>query len=80
METNLITLAITLAGPARLAGLRRLADACGLKSYQAVLKWESAGRLPRTEWTGETHYAKAIEEVTGGKVTRKALLKQRAAA
>jgi hypothetical protein len=79
METNLITYAIKLAGPARLVGLKRLADACGLKSYQAVLKWEAAGRLPRTEWTGETNYAEAIEQVTDGKVTRKALLKQRAA-
>ena len=80
METNLITLAITFAGPARLAGLRRISNACGLKSYQAVLKWEAAGCLPRTEWTGETNYSQIIEQVTGGKVTRKALLKQRAAA
>jgi hypothetical protein len=79
METNLITYAIELAGPARLAGLKRIAHACGLKSYQSVLKWEAAGCLPRTEWTGETNYAEAIEQVTDGKVTRKALLKQRAA-
>lgn len=43
-------------------------------SYQAVKKWEAKGRLPRTEWTGETGYAAAIELITEGKVTRAELL------
>lgn len=43
-------------------------------SYQAVKKWEAKGRLPRTEWTGETAYAAAIELITGGKITRTELL------
>jgi len=44
-------------------------------SYQAVKKWIEKGRLPRTEWTGETHYAEAIESLTGGLVQRADLLK-----
>lgn len=43
-------------------------------SYQAVKKWEAKGRLPRTEWTGETAYAAAIELITEGKVSRSELL------
>lgn len=37
-------------------------------TYQAVLKWARLGRLPRTEWTGETHYARAIAAAVGGKL------------
>jgi hypothetical protein len=37
-------------------------------TYQAVLKWARQGCLPRTEWTGETHYAKAISAAVGGKL------------
>lgn len=29
-------------------------------SGKAVRKWVCKGRLPRTEWTGETHYAPMI--------------------
>ena len=50
-----------------LAGLQSLANACGV-TYQAVRKWEAAGRLPRTEWTGETEYANkilAMKEISG---------------
>ncbi len=72
METNLITLAIEKVG------LRPLADACGV-SYQAIRKWERAGRLPRTDWTGETHYSQIIEQVTGGAISREELLKRKAA-
>lgn len=65
--TNLITKAIELVG------LRPLAEACNV-TYQAVMKWEKAGRLPRTEWTGETHHAAAIEAATNGAVTKAELL------
>lgn len=65
---NLLTDAIALAG-----GISKLADALGV-SYQAVRKWERAGRLPRTEWTGETNYSATIESLTGGRVTRERLL------
>ncbi|MFM0270134.1 hypothetical protein PQQ59_06085 [Paraburkholderia aspalathi] len=43
-------------------------------TYQAVKKWAAKGRLPRTEWTDETHYAAAIEQLTGGQVLRERLL------
>lgn len=63
---NLITQAIDLAG------LGKLAAACGV-TYQALRKWELAGRLPRTDWTGETDYAARIDAATGGVVSRPAL-------
>lgn len=64
---NLITQAIDITG------LQSLAEACGI-SYQAVKKWEKAGRLPRTDWTGETNYAEIIEKATSGAITRDQLL------
>ncbi len=54
-------------------GLVKLARELGL-THQALRKWERAGRLPRTEWTGETRYAAEIERATGGAVTRAELL------
>lgn len=63
---NLITQAIELVG------LGQLATACGV-TYQALRKWEKARRLPRTDWTGETDYALAIQTATGGVVSRGAL-------
>ena len=56
-----------------LLGLQPLARLCGV-SYQAVRKWQRAGRMPRTEWTGETDYAHRIEAATEGAVTRARLL------
>lgn len=68
METqNLITKAI------KIVGLAKLARACGV-TYPALRKWERAGRLPRTEWTGETNYSAIFERETAGKITREALL------
>lgn len=67
MNTNPITLAIESVGLGVLAA--------GLQvSGQAIRKWECAGHLPRTEWTGETDYSSAIQRLTGGKVSRDALL------
>ena len=51
----------------------QIAKACGLKSYQAVKKWEANG-FPRTEWTGETRHAEAIEKMSGGRFKKKKLL------
>lgn len=67
MEQNLISKAIEIVG---LAGLARQLDV----TYQAVRKWEAKGRLPRTEWTGETDYAGVIERATKGKISKAALL------
>lgn len=44
-------------------------------SYQAVQKWLKVG-LPRTEWTGESAYAAAIEKLTDGQITQEQLLKE----
>lgn len=59
-------------------GLSKLAKACDV-TYQAIRKWEKAGRLPRTEWTGETDYSAIIETETDGKVTKSQLLNRAAA-
>lgn len=64
---NLITKAIDIVG------LCKLAKACGVR-YQSIYKWEAKGRLPRSEWTGETDYATQIELATGGQITRSQLL------
>lgn len=53
-------------------GLQNTAKICKV-SWQAVAKWLKNG-LPRTEWTGETSYSKAIQKATKGKVKRKAIL------
>lgn len=58
-----------------LIGLGALAKALGL-TYPAIRKWERAGRMPRTEWTGETSYCDQIEVLTCGQVTA-ASLKER---
>jgi hypothetical protein len=63
---NLITQAI------QIAGLGNLAIDCGV-TYQALRKWERAQRLPRTDWTGETDYASAIDQATAGQISRHAL-------
>jgi hypothetical protein len=46
-------------------GLGRLACAIG-KTHQAMRKWQRAGRMPRTEWTGETRYAQRIADLCDG--------------
>ncbi|MEC5321496.1 Cro/Cl family transcriptional regulator [Brenneria populi subsp. brevivirga] len=45
-----------------------VASACGL-TPKAVYKWIHRGSLPRTEFTGETCYAKKIASVSNGKYT-----------
>jgi len=45
-------------------GLSRVARACAV-SPSAVHKWKSLNRLPRTEWTGETQYARKIADLHG---------------
>lgn len=56
-----------------IVGLANLAAGLGV-TYQAIRKWEHAGRMPRTEWTGETLYGQKIESLTDGKVTKDRLL------
>lgn len=67
MKENLISKAIEIVG------ICKLATACGVR-YQSIYKWEAKGRVPRTDWTGETDYASRIEEATKGVITRDQLL------
>lgn len=53
-DLNAIALAFQAAG-----GLGAAAKICG-RSCQALNKWRLAGSLPRTEYTGETHYAELL--------------------
>lgn len=56
-----------------IVGLSRLGKGLGV-AYQSILGWKERGRLPRTEWTGETNYAETIEQLTDGQVTKAELL------
>ncbi|WP_124313064.1 hypothetical protein [Pseudomonas chlororaphis] len=40
-------------------GIGAAARVCG-RSYQALNKWRLAASLPRTDYTGETEYAKLL--------------------
>lgn len=57
-----------------IVGLAELARGLGV-TYQAIRKWEAAGRLPRTEWTGETSYSDRIVAMTEGQVSKDELLR-----
>lgn len=56
-----------------LGGPSKVARICGVAPITAR-KWRERGHLPRTEWTGETHYAEKIETATNGMMTRAQLL------
>lgn len=67
-----------LNGAVDLVGLRPLAAAVN-RSYQAVQQWQRNGRLPRTDHSGETHYAALIAQACRAAdphtmITREALL------
>jgi hypothetical protein len=57
-------------------GLQPLARELGV-TYQAVRKWQKRGRMPRTEYSGETEYCKIIERLSGGEITERELLAMR---
>lgn len=50
-----------------------VAHACGL-TPKAIYKWIERGTLPRTEFTGETEYAKRIANASQGKFTELEIL------
>jgi predicted DNA-binding transcriptional regulator AlpA len=54
-------------------GCYKVAALVGLRG-PSIYKWRENGRLPRTEWTGETNYAAAIVTAMEGRVTREDLL------
>jgi len=62
MSKNYITEVI------KVAGLRPVARACG-KTYQAVRKWEARGRLPWSDYVGETRYAEILSDLVDGQIT-----------
>lgn len=47
--------------------------ACGGLSGKAVMKWRDKGRPPRTEYTGETNYAKLLANATDNQVNESCL-------
>ena len=69
MQENMVSKAINEIGSCVLARAVRC-------SPTAVYKWRNQGRLPRTEWTGETNYAAEIERLSDGKFTREMLLRR----
>lgn len=48
----------------KIGGYEATGRLCGVTG-KAVRKWCKQGRLPRTEWTGETRYAEKIAEASG---------------
>jgi predicted DNA-binding transcriptional regulator AlpA len=63
MEINTIP---PIKKAAELLSVPVLAGICTV-SPVAVYKWIKKGRLPRTEWTGETNYAGAIAQALAGR-------------
>lgn len=51
------------------------AAACDV-SIRAVYKWINSGRLPRTDYTGETRYAELLAEASGNQFTATWLLEE----
>jgi hypothetical protein len=49
------------------------AKVCGIRR-QAIDKWMTRGVLPRTDYTGETDYARRLAEASGGQFTADWLL------
>jgi hypothetical protein len=66
-EENLISKAFEISG------VKAIASACGV-TEQAIYKWQRAGRLPRTELTGETDHATNIATATKRRISRRALI------
>lgn len=56
-----------------LGGPEKAARICEVSS-RALYKWLLVGRLPRTEYTGETHYAEKMASASSGAFTRDELL------
>jgi Prophage CP4-57 regulatory protein (AlpA). len=55
----------TLADVIKTVRVPVVAKACGV-SQRAIYKWIDNGKLPRTDYTGETNYAEKIALVSNG--------------
>lgn len=55
-------------------GAVRVSELCGV-SVRAVYKWRKANTLPRTEYTGETHYSEILAKALNNKLTSAEILK-----
>ena len=60
-------------------GVSAAARLCGVSS-RAINKWVAAGRLPRTEFTGETRHAENLASGAEGEFTAESLLAASASA
>lgn len=61
----------------RVGGPISAAKACGIRR-QAVDKWLAKGALPRTDYTGETDYARRLADASAGGFTAEWLLAEAA--
>jgi len=57
----------------KVGGVSVVAKVCN-RSVRAVYKWVDKGRLPRTEYTGETSYADKISSLPSADFTKRDLL------
>lgn len=63
----------TLADVIKTVRVSVVADVCGV-SQRAIYKWINNGKLPRTEYTGETNYAEKIALASNGLFSADAVL------
>ena len=49
-------------------GVSNISKACKI-SQRAIYKWLANESLPRTEYTGETHYSQVLERLSNGELT-----------
>lgn len=68
MSKNIISSLIEHFG-----GRQKVADIVGL-SYVAIAKWEKQGRLPYSDYLGETNYAETLANRSNGMFTKEQLL------
>lgn len=58
---------------AKIGGVPKAAAVCEV-SQRAIYKWLAAESLPRTDYTGETNYAKRLADASDGRFTAEWLL------
>lgn len=69
-ETPLARVVRSIKGKQRGAG-----EACGVTTA-IIGRWIKQKHLPRTEYTGETHYAEALASATEGRFTKEWILEE----